>query len=145
MQFIALVNLYWEKLYPMFGVPHEAPSWHQAQPFPIKTSWQENSILLPHIINYMKRLTKRNFYDDTIKSTFKEKRNAVKILVCMACCLEDLACRMHSAKWASNWLRCFNATNGKTVPNNLMDPSMTATPNGRGPGTSSPFEAKESS
>ena len=30
--------------------------------------------------------------------TFKEKRNAVKMFVCIACCLDDLACRIHSAK-----------------------------------------------
>ena len=31
-------------------------------------------------------------------STFRETRNAVKMLVCIACCLDDLACRIHSAK-----------------------------------------------
>lgn len=71
--------------------------------------------------------------------TFRAARKAVKMLIWMACWRADLACLMHSLKWASSCCRCFWATEGKALPKRAMEESITATPRGRGPGRLVPW------
>lgn len=69
--------------------------------------------------------------------TFKAQRTEVKMFICTACCLTDLACLIHSMKCCSIWSLCLCATRGNTNPYSRTELSITATPNGRGPGIGS--------
>ena len=71
-------------------------------------------------------------------SPFRPLRTAVNTFICTASWREDLAWRIHSAKWSNICKRCLLATRGKIWPNKDTDMSITATPNGSGPGSNSP-------
>lgn len=74
--------------------------------------------------------------------TFKAQRTEVKMFICTACCLTDLACLIHSMKCCSIWSLCLCATRGNTNPYSRTELSITATPNGRGPGIGSLWKKK---
>ena len=74
--------------------------------------------------------------------TFSEHNTAVNMLICTACCLEDLADLIHSLKCSNICSLCLYATRGNTCPYRPTELSITATPSGSGPGTGSPYTEK---
>ena len=68
---------------------------------------------------------------------FSPERRAANTFRVTASALDDLAAFMQSLKCSNICTLCLLATFGNTQPNRNTDESMTATPNGSGPGEES--------
>lgn len=72
----------------------------------------------------------------------KPQSKAANIFSWTASWRELRAARTHSAKWSNVWVRWRWLTRGKSCPKSCTAASITATPNGSGPGGSSPVLAR---